>query len=326
MEYKGRKSNGFAISQKQIKVKINYRDRVEFSSAVAIDKAANFSNFIIQLCCAIRFCEENGIEALYLKDDSKTRQLTINVKKFHAISRTKIEFRITNEDPSAFLTFNGMFFYREFLKNKQIIIPEGISYIATHTELHESSNNLCRDNDKDIEDLDSELIIHIRSGDIFESQNPHPGYGQPPLSFYKKCILDFSPTSITLVYQNLSNPIIEPLQEWLNIKSIKYRNQSSPDLIQDVQALLGGNSFIIRKGTFKRGVLGLKTNVNKVYVFGKNERNKLHKIVPTIKSIIEYSDSDNIYTEKILSNNWKNTTEQRELMLRYSEKDLTISS
>ena len=40
---------------------------------------------------------------------------------------------------------------------------------------------------KDINKLDeNDLVIHIRSGDIFSTSTPHPGYVPPPLSYYTK--------------------------------------------------------------------------------------------------------------------------------------------
>ena len=45
----------------------------------------------------------------------------------------------------------------------------------------------------------NELVIHIRSGDIFDSKLIHPKYGQPPLSFYILAINHFKPKSIILI-------------------------------------------------------------------------------------------------------------------------------
>ena len=219
-----------------------------------------------------------------------------------------------------------MFFYAEALKDATQLIPRGIKYFRAFTDFNDGilASTANRQLDK-VSGDDRTLTIHIRSGDIFEEMNPHPGYGQPPLCFYQKCISHFNPSKVLLVYQNLSNPVIEALQSWLSSNSIQFQIQTSVDLREDVQALMLGNTFILSRGSFMMGVLALKKNVSRVYLFGKNEGSKLKGSISNIDKLIEIHDLDNSYSSEILNNNWKNTNEQRNLMTSFPIESLGLT-
>ena len=78
-----------------------------------------------------------------------------------------------------------------------------------------------------------------------------------------------------MVYQNTSNPIIEPLKTWIKEQEIELIVNTSSNLREDVQALLQGDSFLIGKGTFMVGILGMKKHVRNVYVFSDHEKTDL---------------------------------------------------
>ena len=63
-----------------------------------------------------------------------------------------------------------------------------------------------------------EIYIHIRGGDIFQS-NPHSAYVQPPLFYYKKIIENFE--KIFLIAEDNSNPCVDELLKLPNVSLIK---------------------------------------------------------------------------------------------------------
>ena len=73
------------------------------------------------------------------------------------------------------------------------------------------------------------------------------------------------------------------------------------------------------------GVLALKKNVSRVYLFGKNEGSKLKGSISNIDKLIEIHDLDNSYSSEILNNNWKNTNEQRNLMTSFPIESLGLT-
>ena len=318
MEYPGRKIEGRQlVHKKKLLITINYSAQVDFESAVFVQNIHNFSNFILQLCNAIRFCEENGINAIYIKNNARSRQLIPYVKEFTSSSFKSITFKISNEIPSAFILFSGNFFYSGAIKDLAGRLIRGIPYFELLTEFQLSPKSSNTHEYANTSNFSRVLTVHIRSGDIFEEKHPHPGYGQPPLSYYKWCIKNYNPSKVVLVYQNLSNPIIEPLQSWIESESIDYKIQTSAILRDDVQELIHGNSFVIGNGTFMLGVLALAKNVNRVYLFGNSAYSLLSQELPDITEIIKVKDSDKIYSDSILNNNWQNKDEQRNLMLNY---------
>ena len=52
-----------------------------------------------------------------------------------------------------------------------------------------------------------DLIIHIRSGDIFKDKNPHNGYTQPPYEYYRTIIMSKKWNNITIVSEDELNPV-----------------------------------------------------------------------------------------------------------------------
>jgi len=92
---------------------------------------------------------------------------------------------------------------------------------------------------------DDTLVIHIRSGDIFGGWI-HKNYVQPPLSFYKKIILETDSSDILIVTQeDKKNPCINELVNW----DPRVRVQTG-SLVRDVSAILKAKKLVIGFGSF----------------------------------------------------------------------------
>lgn len=59
---------------------------------------------------------------------------------------------------------------------------------------------------------ENDIVIHIRSGDIFSS-NPHPGYIPPPLSYYTKEIDKCKYKKIHIICEDTKNPVVNELRK-----------------------------------------------------------------------------------------------------------------
>lgn len=83
------------------------------------------------------------------------------------------------------------------------------------------------------------LVMHIRSGDIFNKSKIHPWYAQPPAAFYIKAAQDaekFGIDSVLIITENYSNPTIPFLIEELPKYGFKVSVQSE-SISQDFSTL-----------------------------------------------------------------------------------------
>lgn len=163
------------------------------------------------------------------------------------------------------------------------------------------------------------LTIHLRSGDVFGSRDAK-GYGQPPLAFYKLILGSDEWEGVTLVYQDTSNPVVLALGAYCSSRGIKVSNQSGT-IREDLGVLLSAKTLVAGRGTFIPGVAGISPYCNKVFYF-EDKCNLVPKRAGI--ELIKVTDKDGAYRSAILSNNWFNTAEQRELMLSYPISSLAM--
>lgn len=165
------------------------------------------------------------------------------------------------------------------------------------------------------------LHIHIRSGDIFSKKNPHPSYGQPPLSFYKTVIHSQNWEKIIIIYEDMRNPVIDKLVNFLSSKNIPHEIQSK-NLQQDTARLLNATNIVIGRGTFIYPMLCLSNKVSHVFYFEENGADEWGLEESKIR-FIKLVDTEGEYKNTVLSR-WLNTDAQRVLMLNYPEEKIAI--
>ena len=146
---------------------------------------------------------------------------------------------------------------------------------------------------------ENDLVIHIRSGDIFSS-NPHPEYVPPPLSYYINEIDIFNKINkcnnrkIHIISQDTVNPVVNEL-----LKLYKNSVYQKNTLETDIRVILGATNIIFSIGTFVPSLIRLSDNIE--YIYGsKSSRN--------VDEMKEYY--------KIM-HPWKNTKVQRDYILNY---------
>lgn len=156
-----------------------------------------------------------------------------------------------------------------------------------------------------------DIGIHIRSGDIFQTiGKSHQKYLQPPLYFYEKIINANILKNIIIVYESFHNPVINCLiQKYSNFKNVTFQ---SSNIKNDIYALSNCKELVISNGTF--------------WLAPYFESNKIEKLIIAdyMKDNHWFNFDKNTIIETILLPNymqnqiWKNTKEQRNIMLNYS--------
>ena len=180
--------------------------------AVFITKPINFGNYMIMVNNIMYYCELFGIKNIYfdsrynwyIKNNIISENYNISI-----ISRTKINCNDINI--VCFTLKNRKLFY--FLYYPSFIKPQ--------IRIHILKNEIRRNLPNVIIDK-NDLIIHIRSGNIFKKF--HPFYSQPPLCFYKSILNNFIFNNIFIIAINKENPIINHLLK--EYPKIIYKNNS----------------------------------------------------------------------------------------------------
>jgi hypothetical protein len=151
----------------------------------------------------------------------------------------------------------------------------------------------------------NDLFIHIRAGDIF-GFNPHSYYVQPPLSYYQNIIKSKKWHKIFVVFQDDSNPVVNELKKNEKITFL------SNDLYTDLSILTNSNNLVLGFGTFGLLIYCMNTKLKRIYI-PKYSIDELPKGSwgDTKINIIQLPNY-------IKCGEWRNTPEQRKLMLKYN--------
>jgi len=159
----------------------------------------------------------------------------------------------------------------------------------------------------------NDLVIHIRSGDIFKSNKPHTAYVQPPLCYYKNIIDKNKFNNISIVSEDDGNPCINELLKLY--PNIYYKKQS---LEEDIKTILGSKNIVCGFGTFASELLLLSDNLKNLYIpsyWYKRSDHYINKALYDKNKINDYiSELDQYYKEQ---RPWKNTDKQKDYMIYY---------
>lgn len=169
---------------------------------------------------------------------------------------------------------------------------------------------------------DDQLLIHIRSGDIFSTWvDPH--YPQPPFAFYRmvidRLLAEGRIRSVKLVFENRLNPVIAEVEAYAERRGLPVEIQSE-SLISDVAALVNGRYLVFGLGTFGPGICHLSDHVEQVFYFASNWPQGFQSI-PTIGKVVEVRDLEGRYMKV---GEWQNTDAQRRTMVDYPAEALAF--
>ena len=180
----------------------------------------------------------------------------------------------------------GIFFYRGKMSYSSDIYEGNI----------EERNNLLKKSFliKDINKLDEDdLIIHIRSGDIF-STCPNRAYVPPPLSYYINYINKIQHKKIIIISEDKKNPVINKLLQLY--KNAEYNKRT---LNHDIRIILGATKIIYSIGTFIPKLLLMSDNIKLLYGSEHSQHEELEDYYQIMKP-------------------WRNTKIQRDYILTYN--------
>ncbi|SDA24872.1 hypothetical protein SAMN02799622_03502 [Methylobacterium sp. UNC378MF] len=286
-------------------------------SIVGIDLYENgaFGNFIIQCLLAIGICV--ALKLKYIKLPARDRSEVLDYAEPREIGGITF-IPASHPLPTDGYFLSGMFFDVQIQKLAGDLEQERSRHIITNY-IRPLFNRLpTRFPTKP----DDQLLIHIRSGDIFSTWVA-PHYPQPPLAFYKlvieRLISEKGIASIKLVFENRLNPVISELEAYIVGLGIPLETQSGT-LADDVAALVNGRYLVFGLGTFGPGVCHLSERVEEVYYFASGWPQHFRGI-PTIGKIVEVVDRAGAYTKV---GEWDNSPERRQMMIDYPIEQLAF--
>ena len=206
--------------------------------------------------------------------------IKINVKKLNFFDLSVIEKYFNKYNNNEIITDKYNFFYNSKLPFSNDIFKQNIEERNKILQKAFLINNINKLPENDV-------VIHIRSGDIFSSK-PHPCYVPPPLSYYTKEIDKYKYEKIHIICEDTINPVVNEL-----LKLYKNAVYEKNTLEKDIRIILGATHIIFSVGTFIASLMLLSNN-NK-YLYGMQELKDYYKIMKP----------------------WKNTIEQRNYILTY---------
>ena len=274
--------------------------------ALVVSRQLKFGNALLQLTNAIQVARQLGVRRIYhrgyafLRDEAQVDEIQL------------IKGAPSNEN---YLV--SSFFPNELLK-KICALPE---------PRYQTARKLApwltlQENRSAATDTSRHLYIHIRAGDIFAKAQPHPMYGQPPLSFYLRILKLERWEKVVLVFENRLNPVIDKIMAYLASQRIPCEIQSK-NLDADTARLLEAENIVIGRGTFVYPMLCISDNVRRVFCFESDSAAEWSLDQLAIR-FIHLVDQTGTYRDSILKR-WLNNEEQRQLMLDYSEDNLVFA-
>jgi hypothetical protein len=292
-----------------------------------------FSNFLVQLANAIAIALNFGIKKIFITPSPCLFNIFPDLRTIPC-SLANIDIHFCS--PESGFVIRSFFFHVSRQWNDYLYANHSFRSVvssfrhATHFPICIASNG----------HLDSQgannLVIHLRSGDIFSSKCVHKEYGQPPLSYYTSAIEHFAPLSVTLVYEDTLNPVIYALHDYLRYAKIPFGIQCS-DLRSDLNVLTNALALVTSRGTFAYGILCLNDVLRTMYCFSPSleadSMLKLHLSDPfygkrdpiSRPAIFEVVDRHGSYFDSICSANWVNSSTQKKLMLSYPAENLSLN-
>ena len=161
--------------------------------------------------------------------------IKINAKKLNFFDLSVIEKYFNKYNNSEIITDKNNFFYNSRLPFPNDIFKQNIEEINKILQKAFLINNINKLPEND-------LVIHIRSADIFIS-NPHPNYVPPPLSYYTKEIDKYKYEKIHIICEDTINPVTNELRKLY--KNAVYEKNT---LEKDIRIILGATNIIYSVG------------------------------------------------------------------------------
>ena len=253
--------------------------------SIYIKMTGRLGNNIVQLSNAIYFCEIMNVSTIYIRHNFCWIKNPITTSKGIKIIPTSRKLK------ESLVLWRNIFSF-----NTDGYCPED--------RVHEFASETIKGVPQ-VKVNDDDLYIHIRSGDIFR-RSPSPYYGQPPLCFYESIIEKWGFKNVYLLIEDKKNPVINNLVKKYNAKLVR------TSLTKTIAYILNSRNLVLSFGTFLPSILKLKEEDSEKRIFRYG-----NSIAPltAIWSRFYFTEVSQFYRENMLSVNWKNTREQRKLMI-----------
>ncbi|AGK59905.1 coagulation factor 5/8 type domain-containing protein [Hyphomicrobium denitrificans 1NES1] len=266
-------------------------------TAFSIKKGGRFGNAVIQLVNAVHIAKRCGIKRIHVGNLDMPPDLVLKDGTFDGIEL------IASRSASRETTLSGTFFH---LAGFEDFAPTAAERITLTKSL--GSNYVLKDIGRE-GPRPRKMVIHIKAGDIFTDAVPHPGYTQPPLSYYQVAIRDavqrYGVNAVHVVFEDRSNPCVSALEEWLATTKLNWKC-TSLGFVSDARTIISASIVCIGAGSFAPALLLMSNRVKAVYRFRASQRPlpldaDLHQIVERPGTYIK---------------DWHGTPEQRQLMVQ----------
>lgn len=301
---------------------INTKDRY---MSIEISKySGRFSNNIIQM-----------VHAIWVGKKTRSRVVLKHHNQVNVVSLNKyLDFRpsIFKSKPPTKIVFKHFYSPKDFAN---ISAPTSQEFHEVLSEyIIPKLNKDLLPSEEDIKNLSDTTVIHIRSGDVFDSSKTvHPDYGQPPLAYYKDCIKkEYWHHNLTkfliVTEQDRKNPVINALLEWVANEhpSFDFKIQSG-SFEEDVKTILGSDTLVCGYSTFT-WVLSLICPKKRVYTV-QQPQIKLREQTESGDKGDESFPIKNLFIYKFDNYSptieWKNTPSQLQEMIECDASNLNCT-
>ena len=272
--------------------------------AIHVTKWERFGNSVVQLVNIAALSQKYGIPIVYFEDEHQIFDVS-RLSLTTGIPFTRKQRREFAPQDGAILS--AVFFfdqpYRLFSgRERQVWMDNHVlpllppEFSADHPRV-----------------TDDSITAHFRAGDIFSTQI-HRGYGQPPLEYYKMAVAASDAQKVIVVYEDLGNPMIEPFIDHIRATGRLVVAQSS-DLGSDLALLFSSRELVSGRGSFLWAIHALSRKLKRFWYFHRPwDESPLARKDIRVNCI---HDQRGDYIKSIYRAGWKNTEEQRTLMLTY---------
>jgi hypothetical protein len=194
-----------------------FKKNISNIDTLYIEGYMRFGNYLVSLNNAIIFCELLKCKRIIVKNDFINHK--IFYQKFNLTIEPNKLFNYFIDDNSMIINV-GFFFSFYIFKS----LGKVNRFFVFRKEI---LNNLPK-----VETNIDELYIYIRSGDIFRHINYSKiYYAQPPLCFYKTVLNQFKFRNVTIISEDISNPVIPIL-----LKEFPYIKYNSNALVISIMS------------------------------------------------------------------------------------------
>ena len=163
------------------------------------------------------------------------------------------------------------------------------------------------------------LVIHLRGGDVYWGKRDLPNHGPPPLSFYTAIIESEAWDDVLVVHQG-DVPHLASIIDFCSARGVAISTQAL-SLKEDIRTLLGATTLVAGRGSFLPAIAGLAPNLERVFFFESGFGLAVPR--PSV-ALCRAEDASKKYVTEVLSNNWKRSQEQLQLLLEYPQSEIRL--